>query len=385
MAERVECVVVGAGAIGLAIARRLAMRGREVLVLERHGAIGTETSSRNSEVVHAGIHYPEDSLKARLCVAGRRSLYEFCADHGVAHRRIGKLIVATTEEELGVLDGIRAAAHRNGVTDVDHAAPERVRELEPAVRCAGALISPSTGIVDSHGFMLALQGDAEDHGAVVAFLSRLAGGAVAAGGFRLDVETGGGGASPRESLTLECRLLVNSAGLGAQEAARSLSGLPAGAIPPLHLARGCYFTMSGASPFRRLIYPAPGRAGLGVHVTLDIGGRTRFGPDVEWIDAIDYGVDPARSAAFYAAVRRYYPDLPDGALEPGYAGIRPKVQAPGEAAADFVIQGPRDHGVPGLVNLFGMESPGLTAALAVAEHVSRLLETGTDGKGRAWP
>ena len=386
MAERVECVVVGAGAIGLAIARHLAMRGREVLVLERHDAIGTETSSRNSEVVHAGIHYPEDSLKARLCVAGRRSLYEFCADHGVAHRRIGKLIVATTEEELGVLDGIRAAAHRNGVTDVDHATPERVRELEPAVRCAGALISPSTGIVDSHGFMLALQGDAEDHGAVVAFLSRLAGGAVAADGFRLDVETGDA-ASPRESLTLKCGILVNSAGLGAQEVARSLSGLPAGSVPPLHLARGCYFTMSRASPFRHLIYPAPDRAGLGVHVTLDIGGRTRFGPDVEWIDAIDYDVDPARGEAFYAAVRRYYPDLPDGALEPGYAGIRPKVQAPGEAAADFVIQGPQDHGVPGLVNLFGMESPGLTAALAVAGHVSRLLETETrtDGKERAWP
>ncbi len=374
MAERVECVVVGAGVIGLAIARQLAMRGRDVVVLERHDAIGTEVSSRNSEVVHAGIHYPEDSLKARLCVAGKHLLYEFCTKHGIAHRRTGKLIVAVTGEELDGLDDVRAAAHRNGVTDVEHVTLARVRELEPAVRCTGALISPSTGIVDSHGFMLALQGDAEDHGAMVAFLCDLVRGTAGSGGFSLEVETGGG-PPPRRSLSLECGILVNSAGLGAQKVARGISGIPAHSVPPLHLARGCYFTMSGASPFRRLVYPMPDRASLGVHVTLDIGGRARFGPDVEWIDAIDYDVDPARGEAFQAAVRRYYPGLPDGALQPGYAGIRPKVQAPGEPAADFVIQGPRSHGIPGLVNLFGMESPGLTAALAVAEHVSGLLET----------
>ena len=373
MAERVECIVVGAGVIGLAIARHLAMRGRDVIVLEKRDAIGTEVSSRSSEVIHAGIYYPKDSLKARLCVAGKHLLYEFCADHGVAHRRIGKLIVAVTDEELDGLSDVRAAAHRNGVTDVEYMTPGQVREFEPAIRCVGALISPSTGIIDSHGLMLALQGDAEDHGTMVAFLSHLTRGTVNADGFSLEIQTGGD-TSSHESLTVECEILINSAGLGAQKVAREISGIPADSIPPLHLARGCYFTMSGASPFRHLIYPMPDHASLGVHVTLDIGGQTRFGPDVEWIDTIDYDVDPGRGEAFYTAVRRYYPDLPDGALQPGYSGIRPKVQAAGEPAADFVIQGPQSHGVPGLVNLFGMESPGLTAALAVAEHVSRLLE-----------
>jgi len=374
LAERVECVVVGAGVVGLAIARELAMRGREVIILEKHDAIGTEISSRNSEVIHAGIYYPQDSLKARLCVAGNHQLYEFCADHGVAHRRIGKLIVAAAERELDALNDVQAAAHQNGATDVEHLTTGVVREMEPAIQCVGALISPSTGIVDSHGLMLALQGVAEDHGTMIAFLSQLKEGRIRPNGFSLTIESGDG-SSPADMLTLECDVLVNSAGLSAQEVARRISGVPETSIPPLHLARGCYFTMSGKSPFRHLIYPMPDRASLGVHVTLDISGQTRFGPDVEWIDTIDYNVDPARGDAFYEAVRRYYPTLPDNALQPGYSGIRPKIQAPGEPAADFVIEGPESHGIPRLVNLFGIESPGLTASLAIAEYVVQLLES----------
>ena len=366
--------MVGAGVVGLAIARELAMRGREVIVLEKRDAIGTEISSRNSEVIHAGIYYPQDSLKARLCVAGKNQLYEYCADHGVAHRRIGKLIVAAAEREVDALSEVRAAAHRNGVTDVEYLTMEAVHGMEPAIQCVAALISPSTGIIDSHGLMLALQGDAEEHGTMIAFLSRLKEGHIRPNGFSLTIESDVG-SSPADMLTLECDVLVNSAGLGAQDVAHRISGVPDTSIPPLHLARGCYFTMSGKSPFRHLIYPMPDKASLGVHVTLDISGQTRFGPDVEWIDTIDYTVDPARGDAFYEAVRRYYPTLPDNALQPGYSGIRPKIQAPGEPAADFVIEGPEDHGVPGLVNLFGIESPGLTASLAIGEYVAQILES----------
>ena len=366
--------MVGAGVVGLAIARELAMRRREVIILEKQDAIGTEISSRNSEVIHAGIYYPQDSLKARLCVAGKHQLYEFCADHGVAHRRLGKLIVAAAERELDALNDVRAAAHRNGVTDVEHLTIGEVREMEPAIQCVGALISPSTGIVDSHGLMLALQGDAEDHGVMIAFLSQLIEGRIQPNGFSLTIESGDR-SSPADVLTLECDVLVNSAGLSAQELAHRILGVPEASIPPLHLARGCYFTMSGKSPFQHLIYPMPDRASLGVHVTLDISGQTRFGPDVEWIDTIDYNVDPTRGDAFYDAVRRYYPTLPDNALQPGYSGIRPKIQAPGEPAADFIIEGPENHGVPGLVNLFGIESPGLTASLAIASYVAQILES----------
>tara|TARA_B100000676_G_scaffold309317_1_gene372521 strand:+ start:1030 stop:2127 length:1098 start_codon:yes stop_codon:yes gene_type:complete len=364
---------VGAGVIGLAIARELAARGHEVIVLEKEDAVGTEISSRNSEVIHAGIYYPQDSLKARLCVEGKHRLYEYCAIHGVPHQRLGKLIVAVTEEELEGLEGVRSAAHRNGVSDVDHLTLDAVRELEPEVRCAGALLSPSTGIVDSHSLMLALQGDAEERGAMIAFLSCLKEVEIVSDGFELVIEYGET-CSPPETLKLQCTMLVNAAGLGAQNVASRISGIAASDIPPLHLARGCYFTMTGRSPFRHLIYPMPDRASLGVHVTLDIGGHTRFGPDVEWIDSIDYDVDPSRGTAFYAAVRRYYPALRDGSLQPGYSGIRPKIQAPGEPAADFVIDGSDNHGIPGLVNLFGIESPGLTASLAIADHVGKLLE-----------
>ena len=350
------------------------MRGREVIILEKQDAIGTEISSRNSEVIHAGIYYPQDSLKARLCVAGKHQLYEFCADHGVAHRRIGKLIVAAVESEVDALDDVRAAAHRNDVTDVEHLTLAAAREMEPAVQCVGALISPSTGIVDSHGLMLALQGDAEDHGTMIAFLSELTEGQIETHGFSLKIESGDR-TSPADVLTLECDVLINSAGLDAQEVAHRILGFPKTSIPPLHLARGCYFTMSGKSPFQHLIYPMPDGTSLGVHVTLDISGQTRFGPDVEWIDTIDYNVDPARGDAFYDAVRRYFPTLPDNALQPGYSGIRPKIQAPGEPAADFVIEGPEHHGIPGLVNLFGIESPGLTASLTIAKYVVQFLES----------
>jgi L-2-hydroxyglutarate oxidase LhgO len=367
--ETIECVVVGAGVIGLAIAREMAVRGHEVLVVDSADSIGTETSSRNSEVIHAGIYYPRNSLKARLCVAGRERLYAYCLEHGVAHDRIGKLIVAAAEDELPTLSGIREAAHENGVADVDFVTRAAVRQMEPDIRCVGALFSPSTGIVDSHGLMLAYQGDAESAGALVALRSRAIGGRVGSGPIELDMVTDDG-----PGMTLRCRYVFNSAGLGANALASRLSGLGAAHVPSLFLARGCYFTMSGRAPFRHLIYPVPTLASLGVHVTLDLAGQVRFGPDVEWIDTVDYSVDPARADAFYDSVRRYYPALPDDALLPGYAGVRPKLQAPGEPAADFRIDGPETHGIQGLVNLYGMESPGLTASLAIATYTADLVD-----------
>lgn len=373
LSERVECVVVGAGVVGLAIARELATRSREVVILEKQATIGTEISSRNSEVIHAGIYYPEDSLKARLCIDGRHLLYEYCAGHGIPHRRLGKLIVAVTEAELENLDSVLGAAHRNGVSDVDYLTLNAVRELEPEVRCAGALLSPSTGIVDSHSLMLALQGDAEEHGAMIAFHSSLMECESVNNGFELAIEYQDGSHSG-ETLKLRCDMLVNAAGLGAQDVASRIAGIASDNIPTLHLARGCYFTMAGRAPFQHLIYPMPDHASLGIHVTLDIGGNIRFGPDVEWVDEIKYDVNPSRGEAFYEAVRRYYPALRDGSLQPGYSGIRPKIQAPGEPPADFVIDGPSNHGIPGLVNLFGIESPGLTATLAIANYVTQLLD-----------
>lgn len=363
MTERVECVVIGAGVVGLAVARALAISGREVVVLERADLVGSETSSRHSEVIHAGIYYPPGSLKAKLCVAGKRKLYDFCASRGVEYRRCGKIIVATSEDQLSDLDRIQANAAANGVTDLERLTPSQASDMEPSVRCVGALWSPSTGIVDSHALMLALQGDAESAGAVVALLTPVAGGRAANGGIRLDC----GGASP---MSVTADVVVNSAGLRAQEVAASIAGVPAGTIPPIHYCKGNYYTLSGKPPFARPVYPVPEKAGLGVHVTVDLAGRVRFGPDVEWVDGIDYDVDPARAGKFYEAVRKYYPDLADGTLEPGYAGIRPKLQAPGEAARDFVIQTVEDHGVPGLVNLYGIESPGMTSALAIADRVA---------------
>lgn len=364
--ERVDCVVIGAGVIGLAIARQLAMVGREVIVLEAATMIGTETSSRNSEVIHAGIYYPTGSLKARTCVAGKHALYRYCAEHGVAHRRCGKLIVATTEAQRATLEQIRAKAAANGVDDLKWLEPAAVRALEPEVFCTAALLSPSTGIIDSHGLMLAYQGDAEDHGAMLAFRAPVERGRVGEDGIVLEV---GGDAA----MTLQARIVVNSAGLHAPALAARFAGLKPEFLPKAYYCKGNYFTLSGARPFSHLVYPVPEQAGLGVHVTIDLGGQVRFGPDVEWVEAIDYDVDPRRAEVFYAAIRTYYPGLKDGALEPGYAGIRPKIGPRGSPAADFVVQGPREHGVPGLVNLFAIESPGLTASLALAKEVEKAL------------
>ncbi|MFO1058861.1 MAG: NAD(P)/FAD-dependent oxidoreductase [Dongiaceae bacterium] len=365
MTESVETVVVGAGVVGLAVARALALAGQEVLILEAEPAFGSGISSRNSEVIHAGMYYEPGSLKARLCVAGKARLYAYCAARGVPHSRLGKLIVATAPEQLPGLAAIAARARTNGV-EIEPIGPAEAAALEPAVRCAGALLSPSTGIVDSHGLMTALLGDAEAAGAMLALRSPVTGGRVGPAG--IEIAVGGG-----EPMRLACRRLVNAAGLGAVALAGRLAGLDPALLPAFHMAKGCYFMLAGRSPFRRLIYPMPGQAHLGVHVTLDLAGRARFGPDIEWVTAEGYDVDPARADGFYAEIRRYYPDLPDGALQPGYAGIRPKLQAPGGPAVDFVLQGPAAHGIPGLVNLLGIESPGLTSCLAIADAVARML------------
>lgn len=364
--ERVDVVVVGAGVVGLAVGRALAREGREVLVLEAERQFGTGSSSRNSEVIHAGLYYPTGSLKARLCVDGRRRLYEYCAARGIAHRRLGKLVVATRSGQLATLQSIAAQAQANGVENcrlIDAAAAQR---LEPQLACIAALHSAQTGIVDSHGLMLALLGDLESAGGVLACGAPFVRAQRRGDGWIVDT----GGASP---FALAADGLVNAAGLQAQQVASAIEPLPAAAIPPRRLARGCYFQLAGRAPFSRLIYPVPVPGGLGVHLTLDLGGQARFGPDVEWIDALDYTVDPRRADAFYAEVREYWPPLPDASLVPAYAGIRPKLSGPGEPAADFVIAGPAAHGVPGLVNLFGIESPGLTACLAIGEHVAALL------------
>lgn len=364
--ERIDCAVIGAGVVGLAVARALARAGREVLILEGAGAIGTGISSRNSEVVHAGLYYPTGSLKARLCREGRDRLYAFCTERGVAHRRLGKLVVAADPGEIPTLERLRATAEANGVEDLSWLTAAEARAREPALRCAAALASPSTGIVDSHGLMVALLAEAQARGATLALHSPVRGGRVGAQGIVLDV----GGAEPLE---LACRAVVNSAGLGAPGLAHSLAGFPPAAVPRTYLCKGSYFTLGRRAPFRHLIYPAPEQAGLGIHLTVDLGGQPRFGPDVEWVEVEDYRVAPSRAASFADAVRRYWPDLPAQALQPGYAGIRPKIAGPGEPPADFLVQGPREHGVAGLANLFGIESPGLTACLALADEVAARL------------
>jgi L-2-hydroxyglutarate oxidase LhgO len=358
--DRADAGVVGAGLIGLAVARALAASGREVVILEAEDAIGTHTSSRNSEVVHAGIYYPQGSLKARMCVEGRERLYAYCDERGVPNRRCGKLIVATDAAQVEDLEGIRQRARDNGVTDVVPMSRGQARALEPELECVAALHSPSTGIVDSHALMRAYLGDAERAGAMLALKSPLERCVVRPGGIELHVT----GAEP--ILTTQ---MVNSAGLRAPSLARHIEGYPAALAPPELYAKGNYYTLATHSPFSRLVYPVPEPGGLGVHVTLDLGGQARFGPDVEWVDRIDYAVDPGRAERFYDAIRRYWPALTDGALEPGYAGIRPKIADKDAPAADFVVQGPRTHSVPGLVNLFGIESPGLTASLPLADAV----------------
>ena len=357
--EQVDAVVIGAGVVGLAVARALALEGREVVILEAEDAIGTHTSSRNSEVIHAGIYYPKGSLKARACVEGKELLYDYCVSHGVPHRRCGKLIVATGDAQLEELKGIQAKAHANGVTDVVWMSRAQVLALEPALDCVAGLYSPSTGIIDSHALMLAYLGDAESRGAMLALKSPLLGGEIAGGGIVLHAG----------EITLRTKVLVNSAGCKAPTVAASLEGFAREFIPGEFYAKGNYYSLSGKNPFSRLVYPVPEPGGLGVHVTLDLAGQARFGPDVEWVDRISYDVDPRRAERFYAAIRRYWPALPDGALVPGYAGIRPKTAGPKDPARDFQIQGPRRHGVAGLVHLFGIESPGLTASLSLARRV----------------
>jgi len=370
--DRVGAVVIGAGAVGLAVARALAQAGRETLVVEAQPGIGQGVSSRNSEVIHAGLYYTPGSLKARLCVRGKELLYALCAARGVDHRRCGKLTVANSPEEVAALRGLQDRAAANGVP-VEWLEAAQARALEPALRCIAALHSPTTGIVDSHGFMLALQGDLEHAGGMVAFGAQVESARLAQRAGEAHVLRFADGTE------LACELLVNAASLHACGLARSFEGLEARLIPHASFAKGNYYALAGRSPFTHLIYPAPADAWLGVHLTLDLGGQAKFGPDIEWLavdapEQIDYRVDPARADGFYAEVRRYWPDLPDGALAPSYSGVRPKIHTASEKAPDFRIDGPAFHGVPGLVNLFGIESPGLTSSMAIAEEVAlRLL------------
>ncbi|NTA38268.1 NAD(P)/FAD-dependent oxidoreductase [Agrobacterium salinitolerans] len=363
----IDAIIIGAGVIGLATARELAIRGLSAIILESGKEFGSATSSRNSEVIHAGLYYPTGSLKARLCVEGKERLYAFCQSHGVSHRRCGKLIVATRDEEVAMLAALREKGIANGCDDLELVDARQALLLEPALACVAALISPSTGIIDSHGYMLALLGDAQDHGAALALNAPFEKAEVIRDGFRIHV----GGAEPT---SLTCRLLVNSAGLVAPMVARKIEGVPDEVIPQARFAKGSYFSLAGKSPFSRLIYPAPHTHGLGVHLTLDLAGQTRFGPDVEWVDTVDYAVDPCRMEGFGDAIRRYWPGLPDDALIPAYSGIRPKISGPDEPAMDFRIDGAETHGLAGLVNLFGIESPGLTASLAIAGEVAARFE-----------
>ena len=365
-----QILVVGAGVVGLAVARAAAMAGHEVIVAEKTGGIGNGISSRNSEVIHAGMYYPTGSLRALHCPRGRRMLYDFAASHGVPHRRCGKLIVATEDAEIAKMEAILAQGIANGVEGFELIDSARAKTLEPALRCVAALHSPQTGIVDSHAFMNALRGDLEDHGGMIAFETPIERIVRTPNGWR--VRFGG-----REAGVFDVDSVINAAGLGAQALASCTDGYPPARVPRLVLARGNYFGYAGRPAFSRLIYPAPRiDGGLGIHVTLDLAGRMRFGPDVEWIEEENYDVDPARARTFYDSIRRYWPDLPDGKLTPDYAGIRPKLTGPGEPAADFLIEGPAEHGLPGLIHLFGIESPGLTSSLSLADEVVGRLESG---------
>jgi L-2-hydroxyglutarate oxidase LhgO len=363
-----QAIVIGAGVVGLAAARALALKGHDVIVIEAASGIGTGTSSRNSEVVHGGMYYPAGSAKAAFCVAGRRRLHAYCDSHGVPHRKCGKLIVATSEAESAKIEGIHRQGLANGVEGLSLLTGGAAMALEPNLRCTAALLSAETGIVDSHSFMLALQGDLEAMGGMIAFATPVERIEQAGDGWR--VAFGGG-----DPGVIDVGVVVNAAGLAAWDVARQVDALPADAIPKRRLAKGNYFACSGKPAFSRLIYPAPVEGGLGVHLTLDLAGRMKFGPDVEWLGdmdpaAVDYRVDAARGDSFYAAIRTYWPALPDGALVADYSGIRPKLSGPGEAPADFMVQGPSAHGLAGLVNLFGIESPGLTSSLAIAEAVA---------------
>jgi L-2-hydroxyglutarate oxidase LhgO len=363
----IECVVVGAGVVGLAAASALARSGRDVVMIEREKLFGCGTSSRNSEVIHDGIYYPPGSLKARLCIEGKQRLYDFCRRRAIGHRQCGKLIVATSGAQVAELDAIKSRAESCGVDDLTWLDTAAIQALEPGITGVAGLMSPSTGIIDSHGLMLSLLSEAEEAGGVIAYDTTVT-----------RIELDGAGAlicvNDEETPSLRTNLLVNSAGLQAVELAERIIGFPREHIPPCHYAKGSYFTLTGKHPFSRLIYPVPEPGGLGVHLTLDLAGQARFGPDVEWVDQPNVAVDPRRGDSFYAAIRRYWPGLRDGALEPGYAGVRPKLSGRGEPAADFHIAGRETHGVPGIITLFGIESPGLTASLAIAEEVLRLAD-----------
>jgi L-2-hydroxyglutarate oxidase LhgO len=367
MQDSIHTLVVGAGIVGLAVARALALTGREVIVIEKNPRSGEETSARNSEVIHAGLYYPTSSLKAQLCVAGNAQLYAYCAAKGIAHRRCGKLVVASDTRQLAELAALHAQGTRNGVRDLRHLDTDDLTIMEPQLRAVAAILSPSTGILDSHALLLALQGDLEAAGGHVAVESQFTRAALRKGIFDVTVRSG--------SVTTEVRTreLVNAAGLHASAVAEHITDLAACHIPQTRFAKGTYFALRGPTPFRQLIYPLPEPGGLGIHATLDLAGRTRFGPDVEWLQTPDYVVDPRRSAAFYAAIRSYWPALPDAGLAPAYAGIRPKLVGPGASAADFRIDGASIHEIQGLVNLFGIESPGLTASLAIADYVLGLM------------
>lgn len=366
--EMVDCIIAGAGVIGLAIAREAAKRGWEALVLESANAIGTETSSRNSEVIHAGIYYPAGSLKARFCVDGRERLYRFAEERHVPYSRCGKLIVATTSEQEPMLSSIAAKARSCGVDDLTLLTAAEAKALEPALQCTAAILSPSTGIIDSHSLMLALMGEAEEHGAFVCFNTSIVSGRIVRDGVVMQTFDH----STNTHYEVAAARFINAAGLSATTVARSLDGFNPKFAPPLRYAKGSYFSAIGKTTFSRLIYPVPEPGGLGVHLTLDLNGCMRFGPDVEWVDAIDYQVDPRRADHFYAEIRKYWPQLADGSLQPAYSGVRPKLSGPDDPNADFVIQGPETHGMKSVVNLLGIESPGLTSCLAIAEHAVRL-------------
>ncbi|GAA6184991.1 NAD(P)/FAD-dependent oxidoreductase [Aliiglaciecola sp. NS0011-25] len=362
MAESVECIVVGAGVVGLAVAREMAQKGVETIVIESQSQIGTGISSRNSEVIHAGIYYQPNSLKARLCVQGNKMLYAYCEERNIAYKRCGKLIVATSEIQLQKLTEIQQNARANNVSDLEFYSRQKALALEPELACYGALFSPSTGIIDSHGFMLNLQGDLERAGGAVALGAELGSAKCTDNSILLDIVGD-------QSIQINAKYLINCAGLHAQKIARCFEGLPQSSVPAIHYAKGNYYALSGKAPFSHLIYPVPESAGLGVHSTLDLGNSVRFGPDVEWVNELDYKVDPARADGFYQQIRKYWPNLKDGSLAPSYAGIRPKLHGKGEEARDFMIQTESQHGIAGLVNLYGIESPGLTASMAIAALV----------------
>ena len=369
--DRVDCVVIGAGVIGLAVAREMALQGRETILLERESAFGTISSARNSEVIHAGIYYPKDSLKARLCVEGNRMLYEYCRTHHVATQPYGKLIVASDDSQLDDLQAILYKAQQNNVPEIKMLTGEQAKSMEPELQCSAALLSASTGIVDSHGFMLSLLGGFEDAGGMIAYQSPLISakpiGSKAQDGFELEI----GGS---DAMKIQTKLLINCAGMSAPAIAKKIEGLAQEQIPKAYFAKGNYFSLSGKSPFKHLIYPIPEPGGLGVHLTLDMGGQAKFGPDVEWLEIddenqIDYTVNPKRGESFYAAVRKYWPGLKDNALQPDYSGVRAKIVPPNVPAGDFCFNTPKDHGLEGLFNLYGFESPGLTSSLAIANYL----------------